>query len=72
MDITISITNTNDLSFDEIKDAITSGLADNGIDDDPSNLSIEEADSEPMSEPGDVTAPTAPPASTPIPEAPVA
>lgn len=42
MKITLSIDDTNDLTFEELKDAISGSLEDNGLDISDSNLDIEE------------------------------
>lgn len=55
--INIDDQNTNGLTFEEIKDVLVQALEDNGLGIDPDEIT--EAD---LPEPGDVTAPTQPPA----------
>jgi hypothetical protein len=54
MDLTITITDPGDITFDELKQALTTCLEDNGVNSEDGNIEIEQSDAE-EPDPSDVT-----------------
>jgi len=55
MDLTISITDPGDITFDELKQALTTCLEDNGVNSEDGNIEIEQEGAEEEPDPADVT-----------------